>query len=70
ATRENWYVPRLTSFKPSYQVQWPPWIPGLEPPERYKNVAHVLNRRGYRSGDIEKILGLNWLRYYRDVLKT
>jgi membrane dipeptidase len=24
ATRENWYVPRLTRFKPSYQVRWPP----------------------------------------------
>ncbi len=70
ATRENWYVPRLSSFKPSYQVRWPPWLPGLEPPERYKNVAHVLNRRGYKSGDIEKILGLNWLSYYREVLKT
>ncbi|MFC1493375.1 dipeptidase [candidate division KSB1 bacterium] len=70
ATRENWYVPRLTSFKPSYQVRWPPWLPGLESPERYKNVAHVLDRRGYRSEHIEKILGLNWLRYYRDVLRT
>ncbi len=69
ATRENWYVPRLTRFKPSYQVRWPPWIPELESPERYKNVSRVLDRRGYRSGDIEKILGLNWLRFYREVLK-
>ena len=68
-TRESWYVPRLTSFKPSYHVRWPPWIPELESPERYKNVARVLDRRGYRSGDIEKILGLNWLRFYREVLK-
>ena len=26
ATKENWYLPRLKSFKPSYKVQWPPWI--------------------------------------------
>ncbi len=69
ATRENWYVPRLTRFKPSYKVQWPPWIPELEPPERYRNVAHRLNKRGFSTGDIEKILGLNWLRYFSETLK-
>lgn len=69
ATRENWYEPRLTRFKPSYKVQWPPWIPELEPPDRYRNVAHVLNKRGFSSGDIEKILGQNWLRYFRETLK-
>jgi membrane dipeptidase len=69
ATRENWYVPRLTRFKPSYKVQWPPWIPELETPDRYRNVAHLLNKRGFSSGDIEKILGQNWLRYFRETLK-
>lgn len=68
-TRENWYVPRLTRFKPSYQVRWPAWIPELDVPERYKNVAQVLDKRGYGSGDIEKILGQNWLRYFRETLK-
>lgn len=69
ATRENWYVPRLTRFKPSYQVRWPPWIPELDSTDRYRHVARVLDKRGYSTGDIEKILGQNWLRYYRDVLK-
>ncbi len=69
ATRENWYVPRLTRFKPSYKVQWPPWIPELETPDRYRNVAHLLNKRGFSAGDIEKILGQNWLRYFRETLK-
>ncbi|MFC1627548.1 dipeptidase [Gemmatimonadota bacterium] len=68
ATRENWYEPRLISFPPSYEVRWPPWIPALEPPDRYNNVARALDRRGYRSEHIEKILGLNWLQYYREVL--
>ncbi|MBX2875792.1 MAG: dipeptidase [Saprospiraceae bacterium] len=70
ATRENWYVPRLTRFKPSYQVRWPPWIPELDTPERYKHVARVLDKRGYSTGDIEKILGQNWLRHLRETLKS
>lgn len=69
ATRENWYVPRLTRFKPSYQVRWPPWIPELDKPNRYLQVAKVLDKRGYSTGDIEKILGKNWLSYFDDVLK-
>ncbi|MBJ2173667.1 membrane dipeptidase [Aureibaculum sp. A20] len=69
ATRENWYVPRLTRFPPSYQVRWPAWIQGLDEPERYLNVAKVLDKRGYSTGDIEKILGQNWLRYFDENLK-
>lgn len=70
ATRENWYVPRLTRFKPSYQVRWPPWIPELDKPERYKYVARLLNKRGHSSTAIEKILGGNWMRYFRETLKS
>lgn len=70
ATRENWYVPRLTRFKSTYQVRWPPWIPELESPERYLSVAKVLDKRGYSSGDIEKILGQNWLRFFKETLKS
>ena len=69
ATRELWYVPRLTRFKPSYQVRWPPWIPELDSPDRYRHVVEVLDRRGYSTGDIEKILGGNFLRYFRETLK-
>ncbi len=69
ATYENWYVPRLTSFKPSYKVQWPPWIPELDKPDRYLQVAKVLDKRGYSTGDIEKILGQNWMRLFRETLK-
>lgn len=69
ATRENWYVPRLTRFKPSYKVQWPPWIPELDKPDRYLQVAKILDKRGYSTGDIEKILGQNWLRFYKETLK-
>lgn len=70
ATRDNWYVPRLTRFKDTYNVQWPPWIPELDTTHRYRHVARALNKRGFSSGDIEKILGQNWLRYYRETLKS
>lgn len=66
-TRENWYLPRLRIFKPSYNVRWPPWIPELDKPERFRSVAQALARRGYKAGDIEKILGGNWLRYFREI---
>ena len=68
ATKENWYVPRQTRFKPSYKVQWPPWIPELDETDRYRHVTRLLEKRGYTTGDIEKILGQNFLRYYREVL--
>ena len=69
ATRENWYVPRLTRFKPSYKVQWPPWIPELDSTDRYRHVARILDQRGYSTGAIEKVLGQNWLRFFRETLK-
>lgn len=69
ATRQNWFIPRLSRFKPSYKVQWPPWIPELDSPDRYRHVARLLDKRGYNTGEIEKILGLNWLRYFKETLK-
>ena len=57
ATRENWYEPRLRNFKPSYRVRWPPFIEGLDEPERFRNVAHALDRRGVAEVDIARILG-------------
>jgi membrane dipeptidase len=30
-----------------YNVRWPPWIEGLDEPERFRNVARGLERRGY-----------------------
>ena len=67
ATRENWYEPRLRNFKPSYRVRWPPFIEGLDEPERFRNVAHSLDRRGVAEVDIAKILGGNWLRYFGEI---
>ena len=69
ANYRNWYVPRLKRFKPSYKVQWPPWIPELDTTDRYRHVARILDQRGFSTGDIEKILGQNWMRFYRETLK-
>jgi len=68
ATRENWYEPRLKSFKPSYEVRWPPWIPELDETDRFRNVAEVLDGRGWNAGQLEKLLGLNWRRLFRDTI--
>jgi membrane dipeptidase len=68
ATRESWYLPRLKEFKPVYNVRWPPWIPELDPPERFRRIAHGLAGRGYKPDAVEKILGGNWSRYLSDVL--
>jgi membrane dipeptidase len=67
-TRESWYVPRLSSFKPAYRVRWPPWIKELDPPERFRNIAHGLAKRGYTSTQVEKVLGGNWTRYFVEAL--
>ena len=69
ATRENWFIPRLSRFKPSYQVRWPPWIPELDRVERYQDVAIAMEKRGYKYEEIAKILGKNWLRYFNENLK-
>lgn len=67
-TRESWYVPRLSSFKPSYNVRWPPWVKELDPPERFRTIAQGLAKRRYSTTDIEKILGGNWVRYFGEAI--
>ncbi len=68
ATRKNWYEPRLRRFKPSYQVRWPPWIPELDTTDRFRNLVAVLGRRGWKEKQIERLLGLNWLRLFQDTI--
>ena len=68
-TRDTWYVPRLSSFKPVYRVRWPPWIKELDPPERFRNIAQGLAARGYTSEQVEKLLGGNWTRYFTEVIR-
>ena len=67
-TRERWYVRRLSVFPPEYRVRWPPWIPELDPPERFRNITRALVKRGYTTSQIEKLLGGNWVRYVGDAI--
>jgi membrane dipeptidase len=67
ATREEWFEPRLKAFKPSYDVKWPPYIPELDTPDRFRNLLMVLDRRGWKTPDMERLLGENWLRLFKDV---
>lgn len=68
ATREEWYEPRLEYFKPSYEVRWPPWIPELDSTDRFRNLTRVLQGRGWKEGQIERLLGKNWLRLFSETI--
>ena len=68
ATYENWFEPRTRFFKPSYELRWPPWIPELDTTDRYRNLLVVLERRGWSGDAIERLLGLNWVRLFRDTI--
>lgn len=68
ATYENWYEPRTRVFKPSYELRWPPWIPELDSTDRYRNLVSVLDKRGWKEADMERLLGRNWLRLFKDTI--
>jgi membrane dipeptidase len=49
--------------------RFPPYIDAVNGPQRYHVIAQGLRKRGFSTGDVEKILGLNFLRVYKQVLK-
>ncbi len=54
-------------FKPGADVRWPPFIEEIDVPEKF----HVIRRRlqgKFSPADINKILGGNFLRIYREVI--
>ncbi|MFN0079964.1 MAG: dipeptidase [Prosthecobacter sp.] len=42
--------------------------PELAAPDRWKTVAKALAAKGYKTEDIQKILGLNWVRAFKAIL--
>ena len=44
-----------------------PFVPGLEGPEQFRTLVALLERHGYRGERIEKIMGLNFVRYAQAV---
>ncbi|MFC1564345.1 membrane dipeptidase [candidate division KSB1 bacterium] len=52
----------------SKKIHWPFFISELNHPRRMETIMEALDSRGYRSGDIEKIMGLNFYRVYKEVI--
>jgi membrane dipeptidase len=44
-----------------------PFVEDLSGPEQFRKLAMLLERKGYSSARIDKILGLNFMRYAREV---
>lgn len=42
--------------------------PELAAPDRWKVVAKALAAKGYKTEDIQKIIGLNWVRAFNAIL--
>ncbi len=52
----------------SKKIHWPFFISELNHPRRMETIWQGLEKRGYSTGEIEKIMGLNFYRIYKDVL--
>ena len=48
--------------------KYPPFVDGINDAHRYLTIAKGLKKRGYSMPDIKKVLGLNLLRVYGEVL--
>jgi membrane dipeptidase len=55
-------------YKPSYRFRYPMGTEGLNDQHKLKYATAGLLKRGYKSDDIVKILGGNWLRIIGDVV--
>jgi membrane dipeptidase len=63
-----WKFHRQFHYKPGADVRWPPFIEELDVPEKLKIISQCLSARGFSNADIEKIMGLNFLRVYKEIL--
>lgn len=63
-------VEELSRLRPvtAATVRWPFFIGELNHPRRMETIGERLRTRGYASGEVEKILGGNFRRLFRDVL--
>ncbi|NDQ55570.1 MAG: hypothetical protein GZ088_00690 [Acidipila sp.] len=48
--------------------RFPPYIDEVNGPRRYRTIAEGLQKRGWKVNDIAKVLGLNFIRVYKEVL--
>ena len=57
-----------TYIDPDVRIDWRRIYPkGLETPDRLPALADALSDRGYGWQDVEKVLGGNWMRLFREV---
>ena len=49
-------------------IPWPYFVTELNHPRRMETIRAGLEKRGYKTGDVEKILGGNFYRLFKDVL--
>ena len=49
-------------------IKWPFYLKALNHPRRMETVLQGLDRRGYKTAEIEKIMGLNFYRLYRETI--
>ena len=52
-----------------FWVFYPVNIKGIENAGEYQNIAQALLKRGYRDGDVAKIMGENLLRVFDEVVR-
>jgi len=50
--------------------RFPPYIEEVNNPRRYHTIAEGLQKRGWNLEDVAKVLGLNLVRVYKEVLKS
>ena len=66
----DWIFSQQGTKKMDVSDAYPDNLPhpsGMETPDTLSNVAVELRARGYRAGDVSKLLGGNWLRLFRQV---
>lgn len=62
-----WGGAQLSADRPSLSP-WPiPYARDIDDATKFPNVTRELLRRGYAEADVEKVLGGNWLRLFRQV---
>ncbi|UUZ47678.1 hypothetical protein LP420_31645 [Massilia sp. B-10] len=44
-----------------------PFLPDLQGPDKFRKLAGLLEKRGHSASRIDKLLGLNFLRFAGDV---
>ncbi len=63
-------IEELSRLRPvtAATFRWPFFISELNHPRRMETIARALERRSYSSAQRDKIMGGNWMRFFRDTI--